>query len=44
LLARAKDASGSVQPDSHDPNYGSYAVNHPLPIEVFVDDQTSSSV
>ena len=38
LLARAKDANGSVQPDKHDPNYGSYVINHPLPIEVFVDD------
>jgi len=37
LLARAKDANGSVQPDKHDQNYGSYVINHPLPIEVFVD-------
>jgi len=37
LLARAKDASGVVQPDEHDPSYGSYVINHPLPIEVFVD-------
>src|SRR5437879_13510141 len=44
LLARAKDASGSVQPDKHDPNYGSYVINHPLPIEAFVDDPTRSSV
>jgi DMSO/TMAO reductase YedYZ molybdopterin-dependent catalytic subunit len=36
LLARAKDATGSVQPDRHDQNYGSYVINHPLPIEVFV--------
>jgi hypothetical protein len=36
-LARAKDASGVVQPDEHDPSYGSYLINHPLPIEVFVD-------
>src|SRR5713101_5470045 len=35
LLARAKDAKG-VQPDKHDPNYGTYVINHPLPIEVFV--------
>jgi len=35
LLARAKDAKG-VQPDRHDPNYGTYVINHPLPIEVFV--------
>src|SRR5207247_10813745 len=31
-------ANGSVQPDKHDQNYGSYVINHPLPIEVFVDD------
>lgn len=38
ILARAKDANGSNQPDEHDPNYGSYAINHPLPIDVFVAD------
>lgn len=38
LLARAKDADGCVQPDRHDPNYGSYVINYPLPIEVFVRD------
>src|SRR5438132_10088564 len=37
LLARAKDASGLLQPDKHDQNYGSYVINHSLPIEVFVD-------
>jgi DMSO/TMAO reductase YedYZ molybdopterin-dependent catalytic subunit len=36
LLARAKDAEGRVQPDTHDQNYGSYVINHSLPIEVFV--------
>ena len=36
LLARAKDATGCTQPDSHDQNYGSYVINHPLPIEVVV--------
>ncbi len=41
LLARATDASGCVQPDRHDPNYGSYVINHPLPIEVIVDDRGS---
>jgi hypothetical protein len=44
LLARAKAANGSVQPDMHDQNYGSYVINHPLPIEVFVDDPTYTSV
>ncbi|HKM56100.1 MAG TPA: sulfite oxidase [Isosphaeraceae bacterium] len=43
LLSRAKDASGSVQPDQHDPRYGSYVINHPLPIEVFVDDGSTGS-
>jgi DMSO/TMAO reductase YedYZ molybdopterin-dependent catalytic subunit len=38
LLARAKDANGCVQPDRHDPNYGSYVINYPLPIEVCVED------
>jgi DMSO/TMAO reductase YedYZ molybdopterin-dependent catalytic subunit len=36
LLARAKDANGNVQPHEHDQNYGTYVINHPLPIEVFV--------
>jgi hypothetical protein len=33
LLARAKDASGLIQPDKHDQNYGTYVTNHSLPIE-----------
>jgi DMSO/TMAO reductase YedYZ molybdopterin-dependent catalytic subunit len=41
LLARARDTNGCVQPDRHDPNYGSYLINHPLPIEVLVDDRGS---
>ncbi len=36
LLARAKDAGGLFQPDKHDRNYGTYVINHSLPIEVFV--------
>src|SRR5258707_12755005 len=44
LLARAKDANGGVQPDTHDPNYGTYVINYPLPIEVFVDDPAGTSV
>ena len=43
LLARAKDANGNVQPDKHDPNYGSYVINYTLPIEVFVDDPAGTS-
>jgi DMSO/TMAO reductase YedYZ molybdopterin-dependent catalytic subunit len=41
LMARARGADGGVQPDGHDPNYGTYVINHPLPIEVFVDDPTN---
>jgi len=37
LLARAKDASGMLQPNEHDRNYGVYVINHSLPIEVFID-------
>ena len=36
LLARAKGADQRLQPDNHDPNFGSYVIDHPLPIEVFV--------
>jgi hypothetical protein len=36
LLSRAKDAKGDAQPDKHDRNYGTYVINHPLPIELFV--------
>jgi DMSO/TMAO reductase YedYZ molybdopterin-dependent catalytic subunit len=36
LLARATGADGQVQPDNHNPNFGSYVIDHPLPIEVFV--------
>jgi len=37
LLARAKDAGGLIQPDRHDQNYGTYVINYPLPIDVFID-------
>jgi DMSO/TMAO reductase YedYZ molybdopterin-dependent catalytic subunit len=43
LLARASDAGGGSQPDEHDPNYGTYVIHHPLPIEVFVGDSTSGA-
>jgi hypothetical protein len=36
LLARARGANQCVQPDSYNPNFGSYVIDHPLPIEVFV--------
>jgi DMSO/TMAO reductase YedYZ molybdopterin-dependent catalytic subunit len=44
LLARARDADGAVQPDQHDERYGSYVINHPLPIQVFVDHAANTSV
>jgi Mo-co oxidoreductase dimerisation domain len=44
LLARAKDAGGLLQPAEHDQNYGSYVINHSLPIDVFVDDINDRSV
>ena len=43
VMARAKSANGNVQPDKHDPNYGTYVINYPLPIEVFVDDSAGTS-
>jgi DMSO/TMAO reductase YedYZ molybdopterin-dependent catalytic subunit len=43
LLARARDADGRVQPEGHDPDYGTYVINHPLPIEVFVVDSSGPS-
>jgi len=42
LMARAKDAAGAIQADKHDQNYGTYVINHALPIEVFVDDSGGS--
>jgi Mo-co oxidoreductase dimerisation domain len=36
LLSRARDANGAMQPDKHDENYGSYVINHQLPIEITV--------
>jgi DMSO/TMAO reductase YedYZ molybdopterin-dependent catalytic subunit len=36
LLARAVGADRRGQPDAHNPNFGSYVIDHPLPIEVFV--------
>lgn len=44
LIARAKGMDGSVQPDKHDQNYGSYVIDHPLPIEVIVDDPNGDPV
>jgi hypothetical protein len=36
LLSRAVAADGSLQPDTRDPSYGSYVINHLLPVEVIV--------
>src|SRR5229473_1279797 len=36
LLARATGADQRAQPEGHNPNFGSYVIDHPLPIEVFV--------
>jgi DMSO/TMAO reductase YedYZ molybdopterin-dependent catalytic subunit len=36
LAARAKDASGAAQPEAHNPDHGTYIINHPLPIDVIV--------
>jgi DMSO/TMAO reductase YedYZ molybdopterin-dependent catalytic subunit len=36
LLARAKGADRSIQSSHHNPHFGSYVIDHPLPIEVFV--------
>ncbi len=36
LLARAMDASGAVQPEAHDRNYGNYAIHFTLPVEVTI--------
>jgi hypothetical protein len=33
---RAKGADQNFQPNNHDPNLGSYVINNPLPIDVFV--------
>jgi DMSO/TMAO reductase YedYZ molybdopterin-dependent catalytic subunit len=36
LMVRATGVDGSVQPGTHDENHGSYVIDHPLPIDVFV--------
>src|SRR5258705_6804039 len=43
LLARANGADGSVQPDIHDQNSGTYVINYPLPIEVFIEGPAGTS-
>ena len=36
LMARATDSQGRTQPTEHDPNHGTYMINHLLPITVEV--------
>jgi DMSO/TMAO reductase YedYZ molybdopterin-dependent catalytic subunit len=43
LLARAKGADERIQPDNHDSNFGSYVIDHPLPIEVFITEPSSAT-
>ncbi len=42
LLSRSKDTNGSIQPEKHDPNFGPYVINHPLPIEVFIGEEETA--
>ena len=44
LLARAKGADERIQPDNHDSNFGSYVIDHPLPIEVLITEPSSAAV
>jgi DMSO/TMAO reductase YedYZ molybdopterin-dependent catalytic subunit len=43
LLSRAIAADGSVQPDRRDPSFGSYVINHVVPVEVVVEDAARHS-
>jgi len=36
LLSRAASGDGAVQPDTRDPSYGTYVINHVLPVDIFV--------
>jgi DMSO/TMAO reductase YedYZ molybdopterin-dependent catalytic subunit len=36
LMARATDSNGKSQPSEHDKNFGSYVIDHTLPIEIEV--------
>jgi DMSO/TMAO reductase YedYZ molybdopterin-dependent catalytic subunit len=37
LLSRATGANGTSQPETRDPSYGTYVINHVLPVDVIVD-------
>jgi DMSO/TMAO reductase YedYZ molybdopterin-dependent catalytic subunit len=36
LFARARGADQRAQPDRHNPSFGSYVIDYPLPIEIFI--------
>jgi len=36
LMSRARDTAGNVQPTVHDERYGTYVINHQIPVEVLV--------
>jgi DMSO/TMAO reductase YedYZ molybdopterin-dependent catalytic subunit len=40
LLSRATGGNGGSQPDTRDPSYGTYVINHVLPVEVVVEART----
>jgi DMSO/TMAO reductase YedYZ molybdopterin-dependent catalytic subunit len=37
LLSRATGGDGTIQPETRDPSYGTYVINHLLPVDIFVD-------
>lgn len=37
LLSRATGGNGAVQPDTRDPSFGTYVINHVLPVQVVVE-------
>lgn len=43
LLARARSASGRVQPLEHDPNNGGYLIHHARPLEVTIEPSRPSA-
>jgi hypothetical protein len=36
LMSRARDARGDLQPEEHDNRFGTYVINHTIPVEVIV--------
>lgn len=37
LLSRAAGGDGAIQPDTRDPSYGTYVINHVMPVDVVVE-------